>query len=267
MPAPPGFRPGYVWTEIIGGDALGRGNEPALCWWLPEGSSVQHAYRLRTDDGFDTGRVDSRTQSYVRLPVFDRSRRSAAAQVKVWTDLGESEWSDPVRLEAGLLEDEDWSARWVGPPTDRVQVAPGTRSTCPASTCPTSSAGWAWPAAARPPSERTPCASLTPPAPRNRHRDAANRERNSNDGALLSLGQQRWSIVAVSAGDGGRIQVRGGARGACGEAVACPGWGAGRGGRGHGLGEGAENRDQVGDSLDSAQNWPRSMKRAGGQSR
>jgi alpha-L-rhamnosidase len=85
-----------------------------MCWWLPEGSSVQHAYRLRTDDGFDTGRVDSQTQSFVRLPVFDRSRRMAAAQVKVWTDLGESKWSNPVRLEADLLGEADWSARWIG---------------------------------------------------------------------------------------------------------------------------------------------------------
>jgi hypothetical protein len=34
-----------VWAEIVGGDALGRGQEPALCWWLPDGASVQHAYR------------------------------------------------------------------------------------------------------------------------------------------------------------------------------------------------------------------------------
>ena len=99
-----------VWSDIVGGDALGRGQEPTLCWWLPDGASVQHAYRLRTDDGFDTGRVDDPAQSFVRLPVFDRSRRSAAAQVKVWTDLGESEWSEPVRVEAGLLEEADWSA-------------------------------------------------------------------------------------------------------------------------------------------------------------
>ncbi len=72
-----------VRAEIVGGVALGRGQEPALCWWLPDGASVQHAYRLRTDDGFDTGRVDSQTQSFVRVPVFDRSRRSAAARVKV----------------------------------------------------------------------------------------------------------------------------------------------------------------------------------------
>ena len=92
-------RPPRVWAEVTGGDALGRGQQPALCWWLPEESSVQHAYQLRTDDGYDTGRVEGAIQSFVRLPVFDRSRRSALAQVKVWTDLGESAWSDPVRLE------------------------------------------------------------------------------------------------------------------------------------------------------------------------
>jgi alpha-L-rhamnosidase len=109
-----GSRPARIWSEVTGGDALGRGNQPAICWWLPEGSSVQDAYRVRTDDGFDTGRVDSAVQSFVRVPVFDRSRRSAAAQVKVWTDVGESQWSEPLRLDAELLSDEDWSARWIG---------------------------------------------------------------------------------------------------------------------------------------------------------
>ena len=115
MPMDPGSGPVNVRAEITGGDALGRGNQPTLSWWLPAGSSVQHAYRLRTDDGFDTNRVDSRAQSFVRMPVFDRSRRSARAQVKVWTDLGESDWSDSVRLEAGLLED-GWYRGQVGLP-------------------------------------------------------------------------------------------------------------------------------------------------------
>jgi alpha-L-rhamnosidase len=110
------FRPSRVWAEVAGGDALGRGQQPALCWWLPEGSAVQHAYRLRTDDGYDTGRVDSAVQSFVRLPVFDRPRRAVLAQVKVWTDAGESEWCDPVRLESGLLGEQDWQARWIGVP-------------------------------------------------------------------------------------------------------------------------------------------------------
>jgi alpha-L-rhamnosidase len=115
-----------VRAEIIGGGALGRGQEPALCWWLPDGAAVQHAYRLRTDDGLDTGRVDGQDQLFVRLPVFDRSRRSAAAQVKVWTDLGESEWSEPVQLESDLLDEADWSARWIGLAEDE-QPAAGSR--------------------------------------------------------------------------------------------------------------------------------------------
>ena len=113
------LRPGNVRAEVTGGDALGRGNQPALCWWLPEGARVQHAYRVRTDDGYDSGRVAGPAQSFVRVPVFDRSRRCAAARVKVWTDLGESEWSDPVALEAGLLEEADWQARWIGVGEDR----------------------------------------------------------------------------------------------------------------------------------------------------
>ena len=55
-------RPARVWAEVTGGDALGRGHQPALSWWLPDGSSVQHAYQVRTDDGFDTGRVESAVQ-------------------------------------------------------------------------------------------------------------------------------------------------------------------------------------------------------------
>ena len=39
-----------VWAEIVGGDALGHGQEPALCWWLPDGASVQHAYDLLRQD-------------------------------------------------------------------------------------------------------------------------------------------------------------------------------------------------------------------------
>ena len=109
-------RPARVWAEVTGGNALGRGQQPALSWWLPEGCSVQHAYQVRTDDGYDTGRVQGAIQSFVPLPVFDRSRRSVLAQVRVWTDLGESAWSQPVRLESGLLAEQDWQARWIGVP-------------------------------------------------------------------------------------------------------------------------------------------------------
>ena len=118
-------RPARVWAEVTGGNALGRGQQPALSWWLPARCSVQHAYQVRTDDGYDTGRVGGAIQSFVRLPVFDRSRRSALAQVKVWTDLGESAWSDPVRLESGPLGEQDWQARC---PRRRRRHRPAGRS-------------------------------------------------------------------------------------------------------------------------------------------
>ena len=75
---------------------------------------MQTAYRIATDDGYDSGRVESAEQSYVQLPVFDVSRRSVAAQVQVWTDVGESAWCDPVQLESGLLGEQDWTATWIG---------------------------------------------------------------------------------------------------------------------------------------------------------
>jgi alpha-L-rhamnosidase len=40
-------------------------------------------------------------------------------RVKVWTDLGESDWSEPSTFETGLLEATDWSARWIEPIEER----------------------------------------------------------------------------------------------------------------------------------------------------
>jgi alpha-L-rhamnosidase len=110
----PASAPHAVRVEILGGDSLGRGDRPALSWWLPEGATRQTAYRITTDDGYDSGRVDSAEQSYLPVPVFDGSRRATTVRVKVWTDLGESAWSDPVELDSGLLHEDDWSARWIG---------------------------------------------------------------------------------------------------------------------------------------------------------
>ena len=144
-------RPARVWAEVTGGDALGRGQQPALCWWLPEGSSVQHAYRLRTDDGYDTGRVDGAIQSFVRLPVFDRSRRSVLAQVRVWTDAGRErvERPRPARIRparrAGLAGPVDRRRggrtagdRGRGPPTGSGRSSTFPRRPRPGCTSPRS---------------------------------------------------------------------------------------------------------------------------------
>ncbi|QGN59395.1 Bacterial alpha-L-rhamnosidase [Nostocoides sp. HKS02] len=106
-------------ADVGGGDPFGRGDQPRLSWWLPPGAVTQHAYRIVTDDGYDTGRVESADQVRVGVSVFDRSRRATAARVMVWTELGASTWSDPVELDSGLLDESDWSAQWVGVAEDQ----------------------------------------------------------------------------------------------------------------------------------------------------
>ncbi len=118
----PFLAPRSVRAEILGGDPLGHGDRPALSWWLPEGAARQTAYRVVTADGYDTGRVESDVQSYVDVPVFDRSRRRVEVRVQVWTDLGESAWSEPVVFDSGLLDESDWTASWIG--VDEGERAP-----------------------------------------------------------------------------------------------------------------------------------------------
>jgi alpha-L-rhamnosidase len=89
---------------------------PRLSWWLPDGTRHQIAYRIRADNGWDTGRVQSAESvlvEYAGPPL--RSADRVAWQVKVWTDLGESDWSENCTFELGLLSPEDWSARWITP--------------------------------------------------------------------------------------------------------------------------------------------------------
>jgi alpha-L-rhamnosidase len=87
----------------------------------------QVGYRIRTDNGWDTGRVRSSASVLVgyggpRL----RAGETVRWQVKLWTDLGESEWSAHHAFELGLLEPGDWSARWIAP-IEPEPMPPGRR--------------------------------------------------------------------------------------------------------------------------------------------
>jgi alpha-L-rhamnosidase len=99
---------------------------PRLTWRLPAGSDHQIGYRLRADNGWDTGRVDSDASVLITYdgPQLE-SRQRVGWQVKVWTDLGESDWSQPSWFELGLLHPEDWRASWVRPAEDHGR--PGMR--------------------------------------------------------------------------------------------------------------------------------------------
>ena len=97
--------------------ALGiRVTEPRLSWRLPDGVPGQLAYRVTTSNGWDSGRVDSDQSVLVPYggPALSSGQR-VEWQVKVWTDRGESGWSAPSVFETGLLDREDWQARWVEP--------------------------------------------------------------------------------------------------------------------------------------------------------
>jgi alpha-L-rhamnosidase len=99
---------------------------PRLSWWLPDGTEAQTAYQLRTDR-WTSERVES--PDSVLVPYGGpglSSRERTGWQVKVWTDEGESDWSEQACWEMGLLEPDDWSARWITPVEDRPEE-PGRR--------------------------------------------------------------------------------------------------------------------------------------------
>ena len=97
--------------------ALGiRTTAPRLSWRLPDGAHEQRAYRITTDNGWDTGWVESGQSllvPYAGPPLSSAQRLEW--RVAVRTDLGESAPSAPAEFETGLLWEEDWHASWVEP--------------------------------------------------------------------------------------------------------------------------------------------------------
>lgn len=99
--------------------ALGIGEPtPRLTWisttdvpgWLQSG------YELEID-GVSTGRIASGESVFVAWPAAPlRSRSTHRVRVRVWgTDGSQSEWSDALVIEAGLLSEDDWSSHWITP--------------------------------------------------------------------------------------------------------------------------------------------------------
>lgn len=89
-------------------------------WRLPEGCTSQTAYRitvqnLDTLETFDSKKVDSKKSVHVALPeISAKSRGTYVWRVKVWDKtMGELNWSNPARFEAGLQKNSDWRAKWI----------------------------------------------------------------------------------------------------------------------------------------------------------
>jgi alpha-L-rhamnosidase len=99
---------------------------PRLSWKLPGPAARQVAYRVRTDS-WDSGRIES--EQSVLVPYAGPalvSRQRVEWRVQVWTDLGISEWSEPLAWEMSLLRATDWSAHWIEP-AERERGAAGFR--------------------------------------------------------------------------------------------------------------------------------------------
>ncbi|MFB7286705.1 family 78 glycoside hydrolase catalytic domain [Actinacidiphila glaucinigra] len=101
-------------------DGLGIGvTEPRLSWTLPPGAGTQDAYEIeivRSARTHRTGRIAGADRVLVPWPdaALD-SRERAVVRVRTWTGAGEpSRWSEPVAVEAGLLDPGDWQAVPVG---------------------------------------------------------------------------------------------------------------------------------------------------------
>ena len=89
---------------------------PRLFWNCADGVR-QTACRILAESGgsilWDSGKVPGSAMRAV-FPEQLHSRQQVTWQVKLWDESdAEGPWSDPARLELGLLQPEDWKARWV----------------------------------------------------------------------------------------------------------------------------------------------------------
>src|SRR5688500_3384308 len=120
LPAPTALRFEHLRAD---GPVLGTGSAaPRLSWQLPDapGGYRQGGYEVEVRrDGAapEVVGVDSAEQVLVPWPVAPlASREQAEVRVRVRdADGGWSAWSEVGVVEAGLLAEQDWSARFVSP--------------------------------------------------------------------------------------------------------------------------------------------------------
>jgi len=119
--------PTQLRVEHLGDGVLGLGGRrPRLSWSLPDGAARQLAYRVEVNrralDRIETSQ--SVLVPWTGDPLTSRER--IAWRVKVWTDLGESEWSETAWFETALLEGAEWIAEWIEP-YEPVRAEAGAR--------------------------------------------------------------------------------------------------------------------------------------------
>lgn len=116
MPVLTHLRAEHVADGVVGVAA------PRLSWQVGTDHPgwVQSAHRVRVRRGgvwHEADRVEGPDQVLVAWPFAPlASREVVDTAVRVWGPDGRSDWSAPLRIEAGLLGRADWAARLVRPP-------------------------------------------------------------------------------------------------------------------------------------------------------
>lgn len=103
-------------------------NQPRFSWQITSDKKdvVQTAYEilvassldnLKADKGdlWNSGKVTSAEQlwiAYAGTPL--KSNQRAYWKVRIQTNKGKSEWSEPQEFGIGLLKESHWSGRWIG---------------------------------------------------------------------------------------------------------------------------------------------------------
>ncbi|WP_246124727.1 family 78 glycoside hydrolase catalytic domain [Algibacter pacificus] len=105
---------------------------PSFSWKLPKGTQLQTAYKIvaasspdllpNKADIWNSGKVESNQSLYVKYDgVALTSRQKIYWQVQFWDENGKkSSWSDVAHFELGLLNNDDWSGKWISIPHDQL---------------------------------------------------------------------------------------------------------------------------------------------------
>lgn len=119
-------RPGRLRTEHLI-EAFGiTVVRPRLSWEPPQTTIRQTAYQLATSNGWDTGRIESNEHPSVPYDGPELGSRDRFEwKVRTWNlDSDgverESDWSEPMPVELGLLHPTDWEAQWIGPDEQKI---------------------------------------------------------------------------------------------------------------------------------------------------
>ena len=102
---------------------------PRLSWQLKadnQSNVLQKAYRiivasspqlLQANKGnvWDSGKTKSDVSLWIPFAGTElKSSNTYYWKVKVWTNKGETEWSEPTHWSMGLLNEIEWKAQWIG---------------------------------------------------------------------------------------------------------------------------------------------------------